>query len=110
MIAVNVADLSLLKAKGCPVGILLRDFAGEHSPTVQIDKNQLDSGAVCLDGPAAHDIERVQALIELLHGIFGVQKIGRPVRVYQQGKRGGWRKVKPGDLVVSADAAQLRFL
>jgi hypothetical protein len=110
MIAVNVTDLTLLKAKGCPVAILLKDFANEHSPTVQIDKAQIDSGALLLDGPAAHDIKRLQALVELLHGVFGKQKIGRPVRVYQQGPRGGWRKVKPGDLVLTADAAQLRLL
>lgn len=109
MIAINVTDLSLLKSQGCPIAILLQDFADGNSPTVIIDKNRMDTGAVILDGPAAHDMERVRALIELLHGIFGEQRIGRPVRVYQQGKRGGWRKIKPGDLVVAADAAQLRL-
>jgi len=110
MIAVNLVDLELLDSKsGAPMtAMLLADFVGGDPPTVWVDKSRMDSAAVILDGPAASEPNRLLGLIELLQTVLGPRKIGRKVRVYQKGPRGGWKQVKSEDLEHS-DVAQLRL-
>jgi hypothetical protein len=97
-IAVNVCDLDAMVPRGGglnPVALLLADFCTADSPTVEPDKNRWDSAAVVLDGPAARDPERLEAVVAVLQTIMGPRKIGRRVRCYREGPRGGWPEIKP---------------
>ena len=96
--AVNLGDLGALTPRGegfNPVGLLLADFVSQHSPTFTPDKNRIDSGAVILDGPAAQDPQRVEALVELLQTVIGPRTLHRRVRCYREGMKGGWSEVRP---------------
>ena len=78
-VAINVCDLDALVPRGAgfnPVALLLRDFCTADSPTVTPDKDRWDSAAVVLDGPAAQDEERLEALVELLQTSIGPRKLG----------------------------------
>ena len=97
-VAVNLCDLDELTPRRAglnPVALLMGDFCSARSPTVIPDKNRFDSTAVVLDGPASLDGERVDALVELLQTVLGPRKIGRRVRCYREGPRGGWREIRP---------------
>ena len=96
-IAINVCDLDLLVPRNGfnPVALLLRDFCSPDSPTVMPNQNRWDSAAVVLDGPAAQDQERLDAVVELLQTVIGPRKIHRRVRCYREGPRGGWPEIKP---------------
>ena len=97
-IAINVCDLDALVPRNGgfnPVALLLREFCTKDSPTVLPDKNRWDSAAVILDGPAAQDQERLDAVVELLQTVIGPRKINRRVRCYREGPRGGWPEIKP---------------
>ena len=59
------------------------------------DKNRWDSAAVVLDGPAASDQQRLDAVVELLQTVIGPRKINRRVRCYREGPRGGWPEIRP---------------
>lgn len=60
-----------------------------------IDRDRFDTDAVLLNGPAANDAERADALIEFLQISLGPRKLGRRVRCYAQGQRGGWAEIIP---------------
>jgi hypothetical protein len=94
-IAINVCDMTYFTDPKMPIqpaALLLQDFITKDSPTVNIN-TMLDSGAVILDGPASQDEKRVNALVELLQTVLGPKKIGRRVRCYQEGPRGGWSEI-----------------
>lgn len=93
--AVNVCDLSALPASPAfhPTALLLQDFIQQPGTTVQTNRSTVDSGAVVLDGPAAADDARVTALIALLQHVIGPRKLGRRIRCYQRGARGGWTEI-----------------
>ena len=98
MYAVNICDLTELRGFNSVslVGLLLQDFVPVYSQdTVVIDRNRMDTDAVVLNGPAANDLERVQALIAFLQTSLGPRQLGRRIRCYRQGPRGGWREVRP---------------
>jgi len=82
-----------------PIGLLLDEFVSQHSPTITPDKGSIDSGAVVLDGPATRDEARVTALIELLQTVIGPRKMGRRVRCYREGPKGGWSEIRPAKIV-----------
>ena len=90
MYAVNIADLTEIPP--IVARMLLQDFVGVNSPRVEVEKGKLDGFAVVLDGPAAQNEARVKALVELLAGPVS-KRVGKPIRVYQRGPRGGWKKV-----------------
>ena len=97
-IAVNVCDLDALVPRGGgfnPVAMLLRDFCTKDSPTVIPNRNRWDSTAIVLDGPAAQDATRLDAVVELLQTVIGPRKLGRRVRCYHEGPRGGWPEIRP---------------
>jgi len=97
-IAVNVCDLDALVPRGGgfnPVALLLRDFCTKDSPTVTPDKDRWDSAAIILDGPAAQDQERLEAVVAVLQTIMGPRKLNRRVRCYREGPRGGWPEIRP---------------
>ncbi len=94
-VAVNICDLDECNSRAASfsmVGILLAEFCSQDSPTFFVDKNMVDTGAIILDGPAAQDQERLVALVELLQTVIGPRKIGRRIRVYVQGPKGGWKE------------------
>lgn len=91
--AVNVCDLS--SAMAGFTGYLFADFATKDSPTVRVNKSLLDTTAVVLDGTAAQDAERVETLIVLLQTVIGPRRMGRRVRCYREGPRGGWQEIRP---------------
>ena len=95
--AINLCDLSSLPASPAfnPTALLLQDFVRAPGAHVQTDRHMIDSGAVILDGPAASDDARVVALIQLLQTVIGPRKIGRRIRCYRQGTRGGWQEIRP---------------
>lgn len=93
-IAVNIADLSECFPVLGLAGMLLTDFCAGKSPIVYPERDRVDSGSVVLDGPASKDAERVAALVDVLQTIYGPRRIGRRVRVYRQGPRGGWRELR----------------
>jgi hypothetical protein len=97
--AINVCDLSSL-ANGAggdfAVQLLLKDFIDRSVPSQLINqdtRHNLDEGAVVLNGTAAKDEKRLNAFIELLQTHIGPKKLGRRVRCYQEGPRGGWKEV-----------------
>lgn len=93
--AINVCDLSDLRAHPLMMGILLVGFVGPDSESIlEIEKGRIDTGAVIIDGPNASDPLRVRALLDLLTNTIGPRKIGRKVRCYQEGPRGGWSAYK----------------
>lgn len=92
--AVNIADLSECFPVSGLGGIILTDFCTGKSPIIYPEQSRVDSGSVVLDGPASKDVERVTALVEVLQKIYGPRKIGRRVRVYKQGPRGGWTEIR----------------
>jgi len=97
-IAINVCDLDMLVPRNGgfnPVALLLADFCSAHSPTIIPDKNRWDSAAVVLDGQAASDEQRTEAIVELLQTVLGPRKMGRRVRCYREGPRGGWPEIRP---------------
>ena len=98
MYAINIYDLTDLKSSGpiSIVGMLLRGFIPAYNQdTVVINRNRFDTDAVILNGPAANDLERVEALIAFLQTSLGPRQLHRRIRCYRQGPRGGWREVKP---------------
>ena len=88
--AVNMADL--LELPPIIARLLLHDFVSLNSPRVEVERGRIDGFAVVLDGPAARNEARVRALVELLTGPVS-RRVGRPMRVYRRGPRGGWKKV-----------------
>ena len=95
--AINVCDLSYFADPKIPINpaaLLLQDFITQDSPQVTAG-GMVDSGAVVLDGPASKDEKRVNALVELLQTVLGPRKIGRRVRCYREGARGGWSEIAP---------------
>lgn len=101
MIAINICDLDFLRGENRggfnPVALLLRDFVDSNTPQhIMPSTERWDEAAMLLDGPAAQDEERLNALIELLQTSLGPRKIGRRVRCYKQGPRGGWNEIRPG--------------
>jgi hypothetical protein len=101
-IAINVCDMSYFADPRQPINpaaLLLQDFITKDSPTVQVN-DQIDSGAVILDGPAVQDRKRVSGLVELLQTVWGPKKIGRRVRCYQEGPQGGWSEITTKSKVV----------
>jgi hypothetical protein len=95
--AVNICDLDECNPRNTTlsiVGLLLADFCTAESLHFFLN-DKVDSGVVVLDGPAAQDEERLNALIELLQTVVGPRKIKRRVRCYKQGPRGGWNEVRP---------------
>lgn len=101
-IAVNILDLAAAMgdplAPGItPAGLLLNNFCDEASPTVlECKKGQIDSGGIILDRwPACENTERVTALVSLLQTSIGPRKIGRRIRCYRLGPRGGWSEIVP---------------
>ena len=78
MYAINICDLTDLKNSGpiSIVGMLLRDFIPAYNQnTVAINRNRLDTDAVILNGPAANDLERVEALIAFLQISLGPRQL-----------------------------------
>ena len=96
-IAINVCDLDALTPRNGfnPIALLLKDFCSKDSPTVMPNQDRWDSAAVVLDGPAAKDQERVDAVVDLLQTVMGPRKLNRRVRCYREGPRGGWPEIKP---------------
>ena len=94
--AINICDLGSLPASPTfnPTALLLHDFVRAPGTTVQTDRRVVDSGAVILDGPAASDTARTSALIQLLQTVIGPRKIGRRIRCYRRGARGGWQEIR----------------
>ena len=98
MYAVNVSDLIALKQCHaiCIIGMLLADFVSPYQQnTVITNKSRLDSAAVLLEGPAANDQKRVEALIAFLQTSLGPRQLGRRIRCYRRGVRGGWSEIRP---------------
>jgi hypothetical protein len=95
--AVNLCDLDQITPRtGLNMtALLLRDFCDEHSPTTPPQGGRWDEVGVVLDGPAAQDEARVEALVELLQTVIGPRKMGRRVRCYREGPKGGWSAVRP---------------
>ena len=96
--AVNLCDLSELtglESLGGVAALLMQDFASRTSPIIIAKTGMPDTSAVILDGPASSDEERSIGLIELLQTIIGPRKIGRRIRAYKEGPRGGWMEVRP---------------
>jgi len=94
-IAINICDLSYFSDPKMPIqmsALLLQDFLTKDSPHVMTG-SMIDSGAVILDGPATQDEKRVNAIIEILQTVWGPRKIGRPVRCYREGVKGGWTEI-----------------
>jgi len=97
-IAINVCDLDALVPRNGgfnPIATLLHDFCSKDSPTVIPQQDRWDSAAIILDGPAAQDQERVDAVVELLQTVIGPRKMNRRVRCYREGPRGGWPEIRP---------------
>ena len=95
--AINLCDLDAINDRNTVfsmVALLLRDFCTKDSPTCLPDRNRFDSAGIILDGPAAEDEERVQAVVELLQTVIGPRKIKRRVRCYREGPRGGWSEIR----------------
>lgn len=92
--AINVCDLTYFTdpTPFNPAALLLQDFITKDSPQI-LANDEIDSGAVVLDGPASKDEKRVNALVELLQTILGPRKIGRRVRCYREEPRGGWAEI-----------------
>jgi len=98
-IAVNICDMTELvphdPATFNFVALLLQDFMDEHSPRTEPQGGRWDAVGVVLDGPAARDEKRVEALVELLQTVLGPRHMGRRIRCYQEGPRGGWNEIRP---------------
>ena len=91
--AVHLSDLSQAKQDApLVIDIFLKDILAQHPYTVAVGKG-IDDYALILDGIATDDEQRMDAVIELLLGRIGKRALGRRFRVYQQGPRGGWRKL-----------------
>ena len=98
MYAVNICDLTELRGFNSVslVGLLLHDFIPAYNQdTVVINRNRMDTDAMILNGPAANDLERVEALIAFLQTSLGPRQLHRRIRCYWQGPRGGWSEVRP---------------
>ncbi len=95
--AVNLCDLTnLVPHEGFnPVALLMQDFISTSSPRTDPANGRWDEVGVVLDGPAARDEGRVEALVELLQTVIGPRKMGRRVRCYREGPKGGWSEVRP---------------
>lgn len=74
------------------IGVLLHDFVGKSREIVTVDPDDFCGQAVVLNGEAAQDIERLSALVELLTTTIS-KRVGRPIKVYQQGRQGGWKRI-----------------
>lgn len=102
--AINLCDLAALRLAdaggGYVVPLLLADFLGAAPSYVRTRAQYVDSGAVVLDGPAAGDEGRVVALVALLQTVLGPRKIGRRIRCYRQGPKGGWREVRSDEATI----------
>ena len=77
------------------IAALMADYMTASSPIVTAVKGHMDTGAVILDGPASSDAPRVTGLVTLLQTILGHRKLGRRVRCYAEGTRGGWQEIRP---------------
>ena len=98
MIAINISDLDQINPRTGlnMVALLLTDFVTSDPPQMPLaNRTRFDEAAVILDGPAAEDRERVNALVELLQTIIGPRRMGRRVRCYREGPRGGWPEIRP---------------
>ena len=96
--AVNICDLTELRGFNSVslVGLLLHDFIPAYNQdTVVINRNRMDTDAMILNGPAANDLERVEALIAFLQTSLGPRQLHRRIRCYWRGPRGGWSEVRP---------------
>lgn len=98
-IAVNVCDLHELFGDNPFISqILLRDCVDRSLPSELINmdsRHSMDEGGVVLNGKAAADEARLNALVELLQTVIGPKKLGRRVRCYRYGPRGGWSEIVP---------------
>ena len=94
MVAVNICDLDEYRGKSTilVIQLLLQDFVEHPLISVDAEPGMVDGMAIALNGPAANDQQRLNALVEYLHWI-GRRKIRRPIRCYRQGKRGGWTRI-----------------
>lgn len=90
MYAVNLSDLSEPQMR-LVVSMLLKDFISDKPPTVRVG-DMVDDNAIVLDGPAAHNEERLMAMLQFLQHSVGPRKIGRRVRCYVRGPRGAWKE------------------
>ena len=92
--AINLCDLDELRADPLLIAIMLGDFISVSSPIVKVDHSHMDTGAVVIDGNAASDETRVSAILDLLTKSIGPRKLGRRIRCYVQGSRGGWKEYR----------------
>lgn len=90
--ALNIADLTYVDRT--MLAMLARDFCSSDSPTVEVEPGKVDGYAVLLDGPGAEDPERVEAFVDTLRRWAAKAGMRYPLRVYEQGPRGGWRKAR----------------
>ena len=96
--AINIADLDQINPRTGlnMVALLLKNFVTANPPRVPYkNKSRWDEAAIILDGPAAEDGQRLDALVELLQTSIGPRKMGRRVRCYREGTRGGWNEIRP---------------
>jgi len=96
MIAVNLCDLDLANERRAfsVMSLLLQDFISDDPPVVQVRSDRWDEDSILLDGPAAQDEKRLDALVDLLQTVIGPRRIGRPIRCYEQGPHGGWKRIR----------------
>jgi len=95
MKAIRISDLMSLYVDGGSFAVkaLLADFINKDNPTLAlVEKDAGDGYAVVLDGPASDNPERLSACIEVLKRI-GQMKLGRKIRIYEQGPQGAWRRI-----------------
>jgi len=99
-VAINLCDLDQMRGRQTagfnPISLLLHDFVTADAQTTPPAGGRWDEVGVVLDGPAAQDESRVNALVELLQTVIGPRKIHRRVRCYREGPRGGWAQIMPG--------------
>ena len=81
MIAVNVADISVQGPDALAIGILVAPVI-RGKQTVNPQPRRADGMAVILEC----DDERARAIVDVLRNNLRV-------RAYEQGPRGGWRKI-----------------
>jgi len=97
-VAINVCDLQELHSDSAfATVILIQDFFDRTIPSELINldnRHNIDEGAAVLNGKAAQDEKRLDALVMLLQSVIGPRKLGRRVRMYELGER-GWKEIIP---------------
>lgn len=95
MIAVNIYDLSTIKADvGLPFELLIAQAASTSSPTARTEPDRIDGDAVVLDRIEFDEwnAERIEAWLSVLDGMAKRSTLGHRLRIFEQGPRGGWKK------------------